>query len=158
MKNSNKILDFTITLYSNRCKVVKEVVAKPTELEKVIDLLDQEASIPRKGDGHHGYYIEVEIRRHKDVHTSNGNKRCTKSAKRKTGAVHSGGRRHEDDRQSGSSRRPSGVGVRSGVDGVSDTTTKTRARSKAKAGQTKKGEVNGKASRTTKGRRKSKVS
>jgi len=54
LKNANKILDFTITLYSNRCKVVKEVVAKPTELERMIDALDEEASTPRRGDGHHG--------------------------------------------------------------------------------------------------------
>ena len=57
MKNDNKILDFTITLYSNRLKIVKEVVCKPTELEAVIDELDEQASIPRRGDGNHGYYI-----------------------------------------------------------------------------------------------------
>jgi hypothetical protein len=36
----------------------------------VIDELDKQASVPRRGDGHHGYYIEVEVRRHKDVSTS----------------------------------------------------------------------------------------
>tara|TARA_Y100000114_G_scaffold89742_1_gene83327 strand:+ start:391 stop:642 length:252 start_codon:yes stop_codon:yes gene_type:complete len=70
MKNGNKILDFTITLYSNKKAIVKEVVCKPTKLESVIDELDKQASVPRRGDGHHGYYIEVEVRRHKDVSTS----------------------------------------------------------------------------------------
>ena len=31
MANDNKILDFTITLYSNKLKIVKEVRCKPTE-------------------------------------------------------------------------------------------------------------------------------
>ena len=70
MKKENKILDFTITLYSNKKAIVKEVVCKPTKLESVIDELDKQASVPRRGDGHHGYYIEVEVRRHKDVSTS----------------------------------------------------------------------------------------
>ena len=63
-------MDFTITLYSNKKAIVKEVVCKPTKLESVIDELDKQASVPRRGDGHHGYDIEVEVRRHKDVSTS----------------------------------------------------------------------------------------
>ena len=51
---------------------MKEVVCKPTKLESVVDELDKQASVPRRGDGHHGYYIEVEVRRHKDVSTSKG--------------------------------------------------------------------------------------
>ena len=46
MANDNKILDFTITLYSNKLKIVKEVVCKSTEVERVIDELDKQASIP----------------------------------------------------------------------------------------------------------------
>ena len=46
MKNDNKILDFTITLYSNRLKIVKEVVCKPTEVEKVIDELTHKPASP----------------------------------------------------------------------------------------------------------------
>ena len=112
MSKTNKIHDFTITLYSNKGKIVKEVAAKPTELEGVIDQLDQEASIPRKGDGHHGYYIEVEIRRTKDVQTTIS-KRHTKPATRKVDKVHSSGRRSKDDRQSGNRNRRNGTGVRS---------------------------------------------
>ena len=119
MSKANKIYDFTITLYSNKSKVVKEVVAKPTELEKMIDLLDQEASIPRRGDGHHGYYIEVEIRRTKDVQTTSISKRHTKPAARKVATVHSGRRRSKDDSQSGSRSRRAGTGIRSRGDGVS---------------------------------------
>ena len=117
----NKILDFTITLYSNRLKIVKEVVCKPTEVEKVIDELDEQASIPRRGDGHHGYYIEVEVRRYKDVFREPDvvGKRRSESTARKASAVRSGGRRHEDDSKPRGNSRRARSGVRQGVDDLS---------------------------------------
>jgi hypothetical protein len=122
MSNDNKILDFTITLYSNKLKIVKEVSCKPTELEKVIDELDKQASVPKRGDGHHGFYIEVEVRRHKDVNikrTSRSSKRQSEPAARKASAVHSGGRGSADDSKSRGDNRSVRSGIRSGGDGVS---------------------------------------
>ena len=153
MSNDNKIFDFTITLYSNKCKIVKEVVAKPTELERVIDALDAEASIPRRGDGHHGYYIEVEVRRNKhvgkDKRNGNSGKRLPKSAAGQVGKVHSGGRRSQDDRKPGGDRGSAKARVRSSRDGVS----RTPAR-KEKGRQATEGKVNGSTTRKTKGRKK----
>ena len=91
---------------------MKEVVCKPTELEAVIDQLDQQASVPRRGDGHHGYYIEVEVRRHKDVNTTECHKRHTKPAARKKRQVHSGGLRPADDQKLSEHDRRNGSRVR----------------------------------------------
>ena len=138
-QNKNKILDYTITLYSNRLKIVKEVVCKPTEVERVIDELDEQASIPRRGDGHHGYYIEVEVRRYKDVFREPDvvGKRRSESTARKAGAVHSGGRRHEDDRKPRSNSGRARSGVRPRVDDVSR--SKGRGSKKQESSATSKG-------------------
>ena len=134
MKNGNKILDFTITLYSNRKKIVKEVVCKPTELEAVIDQLDEQASVPRRGDGHHGYYIEVEVRRHKDVNPVNGCKRLAKSAAGEKHKVHSGGRRSTDDKKSGRADRRNGSGVRPRKDDLCGSTSRDKGKDLPKPG------------------------
>ncbi len=152
MKNDNKILDFTITLYSNRLKIVKEVVCKPTELEAVIDELDEQASIPRRGDGHHGYYIEVEVRRHKHVYGIAG-KRPAKSDSRKVNSVHAGGQRSKDDRKPGGGGGRIAAGVRRGVDGVSRTEGHPKARTPKERRQ-----VDGSKARKTNSRKKGGVS
>ena len=149
-QNKNKILDYTITLYSNRLKIVKEVVCKPTEVERVIDELDKQASIPRRGDGHHGYYIEVEVRRYKDVYGIAG-KRPAKSDSRKVNSVHAGGQRSKDDRKPGGGGGRIEAGVRRGVDGVSRTEDHPKARTPKKRGQ-----VDGNKARQTSGKRRAK--
>jgi len=152
MSNDNKILDFTITLYSNKLKIVKEVVCNPTELEQVIEQLDATARVPKRGDGHHGYYIEVEIRRHVDVN-NNASKRHIKPTARENGKVHSGGRGHADDRKPRGNSGRTGAEVRSKSNGLRPALPTKKARQASKEGK-----VNGSEARKTSSRGKGKVS
>ena len=79
--NTDRVIDYTVTLYNSRNKIQKEWVVFPGELEKTLDDIDTKGSLD-------GYQITVELRRESYVSGTNkrsDTKRSTRASKKASG-------------------------------------------------------------------------